>query len=56
MKELLEQKKNWEGQLAITDPSDPYCNLCRQNLANIALQIEAATPKKTSKKSSKKSK
>jgi hypothetical protein len=56
MEELLKEKMKWERELGLTDPTDPYCNACRQNLEAIELKLEAAKPKKTSKKSSKKSK
>ena len=53
---LVEQKKDWERQLSITDSTDPYCNRCREEIAYLDEKIEEAKPKKTSKKSSKKSK
>jgi len=58
MKAILSEKMKWESELSITDPTDPYANRCRQEVANseMKIKIAEANAKKSSKKATKKSK
>mgnify|MGYP000191518642 CR=1 FL=1 len=56
MKELQEKKMKLELQLRLTDSTDPYCTLLREQIGDtlIEIEIEKLKSKKITKKIKKK--